>query len=62
MTSNTFRRTSGAIFLLIAVLHVCRLIWRWEALIGGWHVPLWISWAAVLFAGYLAYAAFTVKD
>ena len=62
MTSNTFGRTSGAIFLLIAVLHVCRLIWRWEALIGGWHVPLWISGAAAVVSGYLAYTAFTLKD
>ena len=62
MNATAFRRVSGAIFLLIAVLHVCRLIWRWEALIGGWHVPWWLSGVAVAFSGYLAYTAFTVKD
>ena len=61
MNSRTFRKVSGAIFLLIAALHLCRLIWRWEALIGGWHVPLWFSWAAVVFFACLAYTTFTVK-
>ena len=62
MNATAFRRVSGAIFLLIAVLHICRLIWRWEALIGGWHVPWWLSWTAAVFSGYLAYTALTVKD
>ena len=60
MNQKTFRLTAGAVFLLVAVLHALRLLCGWEAVIGGWSVPLWISWAALAVSGYLAYTAFRV--
>ncbi len=58
MNQNTFRVTAGMVFSLITVLHVARLLWRWEAVIGGWHVPIWVSWIAIGLFGYLASTAF----
>lgn len=60
MTQKTFTLTAGVIFALVAVLHVLRLILGWKALIGGWHVPTWISCLALVLFGYLAYTAFTL--
>ena len=60
MNQKTFTFTAGVVFSLIAVLHMLRLLLGWEAVIGGWHVPLWLSWLALAVSGYLAYTAFNV--
>jgi len=61
MNQKTFVLTAGIVFSLVAVLHALRLLLGWEAVIGGWAVPMWLSWVALAFAGYLAYTAFKVK-
>jgi hypothetical protein len=55
MNQKTFSLAAGAIFTAIAVLHILRLLFGWEAIIAGWVVPGWISWLAVVIAGYLAF-------
>lgn len=60
MTQRTFNGLAGAIFAVIGVLHVLRLLLGWEAVIGGWAVPGWVSWLAVALAGYLSSTAFTL--
>jgi hypothetical protein len=61
MSKDTFRMTAGIIFALVALLHTLRLLLGWEAVIGGWAVPMWFSGLALPLAGYLAYTAFTLK-
>ena len=61
MNQKTFVATAGVVFSLVAVLHALRLLLGWEAMIGGWHVPMWLSWLALALAGYLAYTAFRMK-
>ncbi|MEK7500582.1 MAG: hypothetical protein AAB642_00445 [Patescibacteria group bacterium] len=60
MTGKSYIQISGAIFLAIAVLHLARLIYRWPANIGSWDVPMWLSWLALVIAGYLAYYGLTL--
>ena len=60
MKQKTFVGIAGIVFSLITVLHLLRLLFRWEAAIGGWHVPLWVSWTAIAVSGYLAWTAFTL--
>ena len=60
MNQKTFTFTAGVVFSLVAVLHALRLLLGWDAVIGGWHVPMWLSWLALAIAGYLAYSAFNV--
>ncbi len=55
MDQKTFSLISGVIFLLIAILHVLRVVYAWDAVIGGWEVPKWISWAAIAVGVYLGY-------
>lgn len=55
MSPKTFFNAVTAIFFLIAVLHVARLVYGWEAMIGGWVVPMWLSWVALVIAGFLAW-------
>lgn len=61
MDRNTYAMASGVIFAAIAVLHAARIFYGWSAEIGGWAVPMWLSWAALVIAGYLAYAAWQLK-
>ncbi|MBI2105118.1 MAG: hypothetical protein HYT90_06060 [Candidatus Omnitrophica bacterium] len=57
MSEKTFARVSAVIFSLVALLHLLRLVLGWDAVIGGWRVPMWFSWVALGFAGWLAYTA-----
>lgn len=57
MEQKTFIKISGWIFGVVAILHALRLIYKWEAIIGGFVLPLWLSGVAIVVAGYLAYQA-----
>jgi len=61
MTQRAFNQVAGMIFLAVAVLHLLRLVFRWEAVIGGWMVPGWVSIVALIVAGYLAWVGFTLR-
>lgn len=54
MNNNTYRKTTGLVFAAITIIHALRLFYGWEAFIGGWTMPFWLSWFAVFFAGWLA--------
>lgn len=47
MSSKDYVTVTLAIFVLIGALHALRIIYQWPAMIAGWTVPLWASWAAV---------------
>ena len=55
MSWKTFSLVVGLIFLLVAVMHGLRLALRWEAVVNGWSVPMWVSALALLIAAYLAF-------
>ncbi len=60
MDQRSYTILSGAIFGLIAVLHVLRFFFQWQATIAGATVPLWLSGLAAVVAGVMALAAFRV--
>lgn len=55
MNPLRYHTVTGLIFAAIALAHAVRLAYGWRAEIGGWEVPLSLSWAALLVAAYLAY-------
>jgi hypothetical protein len=61
MNSKTFFLVSGVIYTAVAVLHGLRIVYRWEAIIGGWAMPMSISVIGLVVAGYLAYSAFSLS-
>lgn len=61
MSRKMYYEVTALIFLIIAVLHAMRLLYGWEASVGGVTVPLWASVAAIVIAGYLSYRGFTWK-
>lgn len=58
MSKQTYYYVVSGIFLILAVLHLVRILNEWEAAIGGVPIPLWASWVSVLLAGYLAVRGF----
>ncbi|MBI4132298.1 MAG: hypothetical protein HY474_01565 [Candidatus Sungbacteria bacterium] len=61
LNRNTYASVSGVIFSAIALLHALRIIYGWPALIGGWTVPMWVSWTALIISGYLAFSVYRLK-
>lgn len=55
MNQKTFSLVTGTIFLVVGLLHVVRVISGWEAVIGGWQVPMWLSWVGVVAGLYLGF-------
>jgi len=58
MGKDAFSRLAGAIFLIVAVVHALRLLFKWQVIVAGWQVPMWVSAVAFIIATYLAYEGF----
>ena len=50
-----FTNLAIAIFILVAVLHLLRLVFGWEVTLDSMVVPMWVSVMGLLIAGALAY-------
>jgi hypothetical protein len=61
LNRNTYLKISATVFLIVAIVHLLRIILGWSAEIGGWNVPFWVSWLGVFVSGALAYFGFTQK-
>lgn len=59
MDKNNALMLASAIFGIVAVLHLIRAVLSWEASIAGWNVPIWLSYIAVVVAGYLAWTMYS---
>ena len=55
MSQKAFSLVAGLIFLLVAAVHLVRLVLKWSVIFNGWAVPMWISWIALVVAGFLAF-------
>ena len=60
MDHKNYATCTAVIFLIIFVLHGLRLFLGWDAVLGGWAVPMWVSWIALVVTGYLSYTGFVV--
>lgn len=49
-----FTILSAAVLLFIALVHLLRIIFGWDVIINGHHIPLWASAIAIMFFTVLA--------
>lgn len=49
---------SGVIFGVVAVVQAVRALNQWPVHVGGFDVPVWVSWVAMVVAGSLCVWAF----
>jgi hypothetical protein len=61
MSKSTFSSLAAVIFLIVAIAHVLRLVFKWDVTVGGWMVPMWLSAVAAVIAAYLAYEGFRMR-
>ncbi len=52
---------SGVIFLVIALVHLWRIVNGIPIAFGTSFVPMWLSWVGVLVGGYLSFVALKKK-
>ena len=58
MTIKSFCTLAAAIFALIALLQLLRIVMGWSVTLNGVVVPFWASWVAVIVAGALSSVGF----
>ena len=58
MSTKAYLIVTGIIFVIVAVLHLLRLIYQWPAEIGAFSMPMWLSCAALFVASVLFIWAF----
>ena len=61
MNQKTYVTVTATLFLVVALIHLLRIIFGWFVEIGGLSIPFWVSWLGVLVAGALAYFGFTQR-
>jgi hypothetical protein len=49
-----FTTLAAVLFALIALAHLCRLIWGLEVVVGGTTLPQWVSLPGLIVAAGLA--------
>lgn len=58
LSTKTYFQVTGFIFAIVGLAHLIRVLSGWTIVIGGWNVPIWISYIGVLGPWYLSYNAF----
>ncbi|HUK28419.1 MAG TPA: hypothetical protein VLV31_08345 [Candidatus Acidoferrales bacterium] len=61
MSKGGFSRLAGTIFLIVAVVHASRLVFKWQVIVAGWQVPMWVSAVAFVIGVYLAYEGLQIR-
>lgn len=55
MDKNQSLILASVVFGIIALVHLLRAIFSWEAVIAGFNVPVYVSYIFVIVAGYLSW-------
>ncbi|HUL42561.1 MAG TPA: hypothetical protein VLV32_11765 [Burkholderiales bacterium] len=50
-----FTVTAVAIFILVAIVHLLRLVFDWDITVNGFVIPMWVSVLGLFIPGALAY-------
>ena len=58
MSERVYIGVSAFIFDIVFLLHLLRIVFGWQAQIGDFIVPMWVSWVSLAVAGYLAVSAY----
>jgi hypothetical protein len=61
LDQKTYVTFTATLFLVVALMHLLRIIFGWQVEIGSLSIPFWVSWLGVLVAGALAYFGFTQR-
>jgi MFS superfamily sulfate permease-like transporter len=54
-SSKPFTWVAAAIFALVAIVHIIRLVTHFQVIIGSHHIPQWASYVAIVVAAFLSW-------
>jgi dolichyl-phosphate-mannose--protein O-mannosyl transferase len=60
MSDKIYHYSASILFGVLTVLHLARALQGWDAQVAGTMIPVWISWVAVVIAGYLMLRGFSL--
>ncbi len=55
-----FHLVAGALFAIVALLHLSRIIFGLHFVLGSWNVPYWLNGLGAVVTAFLAYVAFSL--
>ena len=58
MQQKTYNTITAVLFLIVALLHLLRIVFGWPVQIGGLGIPMWASWLELVVTAALAYFGF----
>lgn len=58
MKLKSFLLIISVFFLLVALVHLCRVLLHWEFIIGNFHLPYWMNILAFAVTAILAIMAY----
>ena len=61
MQQAAYNTITAVLFLVVALLHLLRIIFGWPTQIGDASVPIWASWLALVVTAALAYFGFRLN-
>jgi hypothetical protein len=53
-----FHNIAGVVFTLVALLHLSRIVFGWQFILGSWDVPYWLNGLGTIITAFLAYLSF----
>lgn len=59
MSKQNYFIVTSAIFAIVAIVHLLRVLYGWDVYISLTEIPLWASWAGLVLAGYLAFTGYS---
>jgi hypothetical protein len=62
MSRKTYFLATALLFSIICLVQLARIVLGWEAVIGGWSVPMWVSWIAVIVTAALASFGYALRS
>ena len=48
MSRRAYLLVSTVIFSIVALFHLAKILFGWSVIIGGWSVPMWLSWVGII--------------
>ncbi|HEY9583772.1 MAG TPA: hypothetical protein VJI66_02310 [Candidatus Paceibacterota bacterium] len=61
MTKKDFLSIVSALFLIIGIIHLIRIVSGWDVQVGDLMIPVWASWVGVIVAFYLSFQGFKLR-
>ena len=58
---KAFALSAAIVFSFAFSLHLLRVIYNWELIIGGVALPMWVSCVGVIIAGFLLIQGFKLS-